>query len=283
MKTMTFTKMQAAAIALQTLIVCMPIGLEAQNAAGTLAERTLARSDVRWIYRRTADANVYVLAGSVAAPMLSYLATESQRAIEANLKWLQERSSRGRLNLFFVGSRDEMRPFTGTRSGGWSVVAEGTAFLVASDSVHPAIRHEAMHLLSWRLWGTPGGVWMSEGVATAAVGGCRDWALDEVAAALYRHRQLATITEMRRRFRNGGTQGTIHYLSAGSLIEFIDRTWGRDKIRQLWRSGGMGGADRVLGVTPLALEERWRSHVAEQVAPQNWNVMRRQVAALGCE
>jgi hypothetical protein len=283
MKTIALSKMQAATIALQMLITCIPVTLKGQHSAGTLAERTLARPDVRWIHRRTADANVYVLSGSAPAGMLTHLASESQRAIEANVQWLGERSSRGRLNLFFVGSRDEMRAFTGTRSGGWSVVAEGTAFLVASDSISPALRHEVMHLLSWRLWGTPGGVWMSEGVATAAVGGCRDWTLDEIAAALYHDRQLATIAEMRRRFRNGGTQGAIHYLSAGSLVEFIDRTWGRVKLRQLWQSGGMGGAERVLGITPLTLEQRWRSHVAEQAAPEQWNVMRRQVAALGCE
>lgn len=283
MKTIALSKMQAAAIALQTLITCLPVIVEGQRAPATLADRTLSRPDVRWIYRRTADANVYVLSSSAAAPMLPLLASESQRAIEANLQWLGERSSKGRLNLFFVGSRDEMRPFTGTGSGGWSVVSEGTAFLVASDSINPAIRHEVMHLLSWRLWGTPGGVWMSEGAATAAVGGCRDWTLDEIAAALYRDRQLATISEMRRRFRNGGTQGAVHYLSAGSLVEFIDRTWGRVKLRELWQSGGMGGAERVLGVTPLTLEQRWRSHVAEQTAPEQWNAMRRQVAALGCE
>ena len=283
MKTISLSKMQAAGIALQTLIACLPIVVEAQRAPITLAGRTLARSDVRWIYRRTPDANVYVLSGSAAASLLPFLASESQRAIESNLQWLGERSSKTRLNLFFVGSRDEMRPFTGTRSGGWSVVAEGTAFLVASDSINPAIRHEVMHLLSWRLWGTPGGVWMSEGVATAAVGGCRDWTLDEIAAALYRDRQLATISEMRRRFRNGGTQGAIHYLSAGSLVEFIDRTWGRDKLRQLWQSGGMGGAERVLGVTPLTLEQRWRSHVAEQAGAVSWGVIRRRVATLGCE
>ena len=283
MKTIALSKMQTAAIALQTLIFCLPIEVEAQRTAGTLADRTLARPEARWIHRRTADANVYVLAGSAAAPLLTFLASESQRSIEDNLKWLGERSARGRVNLFFVGSRDEMRTFTGTRSGGWSVVAEGTAFLVASDSIKPAIRHEAMHLLSWRLWGAPGGVWMSEGVATAAVEGCRDWTLDEIAAALYRDRQLATISEMRRRFRYGGTQGTIHYLSAGSLVEFIDRTWGRDKVRQLWQSGGMGGAEKLLGVTPLTLEQRWRSHVAQQTAPVIWSVIRRDVASLGCE
>ena len=187
------------------------------------------------------------------------------------------------LTLFFVGSRDEMRPFTGSRAAGWSIVGEGTAFFVANDSIRPAIRHEVMHLLSWRLWGTPGGMWMSEGVATAAVGRCNKWEIDGIASALYRDRQLATIDEMRRRFRTGGTQGTINYLSAGSLVSFIDKTWGRDKLRELWQSRGMSGAQQVLGVSPLVIEQRWRDSVMREPPAASWHVISRSIAQSGCE
>ena len=182
------------------LLLAAPAFVESQ-AITSVAERALTRPGVRWVERRTTNADIYVLNGSAAEPMLSRIASDSERAIRENIAWLGERNSRGRLKLFFVGSREEMRPFTGTRSGGWSIVAEGTAFFVANDSVSPAIRHETMHLLSWRLWGTPGGVWMSEGLATAAAGRCNAWTIDDIAAALYRDRQLVTIAAMRRRFR----------------------------------------------------------------------------------
>lgn len=258
-------------------------GVPAQAPAMSLADRTLSRPGVRWIHQRTRDADVYVLAGSASAPMLTVLATASQRAVESNLRWLGERTARGRLSLFFVGSRDEMSPFTGTRSGGWSVVAEGTAFLVGNDSTAPAVIHEVMHLLSWRLWGTPGGMWMSEGVATAAVGSCGDWDVDEIAAALYRDRQLPTIAEMRRRFRTGGTQGSAYYISAGSLVSFIDNGWGRNRLRRLWQSGGMAAAGEILGNTTLSVEQRWRSHLASIDPPATWARMSRQIARFGCE
>jgi hypothetical protein len=213
--------------------------------------------------------------------MSASLATQSENAIKENLAWLGERRSGTRLNLFFVGSRDEQRPFTGTRAGGWSVVSEGTAFLVANDSITPAIRHEVMHLLSWRLWGPTGGVWLSEGVATASTGECRGWTIDEVAAALYREKQLATTTELRRRFRTGGNQGIVHYISAGSLVLYIDESFGRAKLKELWKSG-LAGADEILEITALELERRWRNHIALIVPPARWEKMRKEINLYGC-
>ena len=264
------------------ILMVVPAVSSAQTVE-SLAERTLANPVARWIHRRTPGADVYVLTGSAAQPMLRVIANESERSIRANLEWLREGSAKGRLKLFFVGSREEMRPFTGTRSAGWSVVGEGTAFFVANDSVRPAIRHEVMHLLSWRLWGVPGGMWLSEGVATAAAGRCNAWSIEGIASALYRDRQLATIDEMRRRFRTGGTQGTVHYLSAGSLVTFIDETWGRDRLRELWRSKGMSGAQNVLGVSPLVIEQRWRRRVSGEAPAAPWSVISREVARAGCE
>ncbi len=267
--------------------VIVPLAMAAstkeQQRGPTVAERTLARTDFRWVLRRTPSANVYVLAGSDAVPLLPRLAVESERAITANLEWLGERRTRERLSLFFVGSRDEQRPFTGTRSMGWSIVAEGTAFFVANDSISPAIRHETMHLLSWRLWGTPGGVWMSEGLATAAVGGCRDWSIDEIASSLYRDRELATISILRRRFRTGGIQGAVHYLSAASLVLYIDAAFGREKLREMWRSGGLAASDRVLGVSTLELERRWRANIEAVPPPARWSAIAREINRQGCE
>lgn len=249
----------------------------------TVAARTIARTDFRWVVRRTPNANLYALEGSPAVLLLPRLARDAESAISANLTWLGERRTKGKLNLFFVGSRDEQRPFTGTRSMGWSIVGEGTAFFVANDSISPAIRHETMHLLSWRLWGTPGGVWMSEGVATAAVGGCRDWTIDEIASSLYRERELATIGVLRRRFRTGGREGTVHYLSAGSLVLYIDAAFGREKLRELWRSGGLAVSENVLGVSTLELERRWRANIARLQPPARWPVIAREITRSGCE
>ncbi len=266
------------------LMALLALSLPGVAASQTpVADRTLDNPAGRWTHRRTANADVYVLSGSAAVHLMPHIVAGSERAIRENLEWLGEKRTNRRLNLFFVGSRDEMRPFTGTRSAGWSVVAEGTAFFVANDSASPALRHEVMHLLSWRHWGTPGGVWLSEGVATAAVRGCGPWTIAQAAASLYREGELATIADMRRRFATGGTRGAAHYLSAGSVVTFIDETWGRDRLRQLWQSGGLASSQAVLGISTLQLEQRWRAHVVREKPTARWAEMARQIARAGCE
>jgi hypothetical protein len=154
-----------------------------------------------------------------------------------------------------------MRPLTGGATpGGWSVTAEGTAFFVANDSVHPALRHEIMHLLSWRMWRTPGVAWLSEGVASVAGGQCRGWSFDDVAAALDRDHRPVPLDSLGD-FVFAGETGAAYYLESASVVSFIDRTYGRRRLREFWRTGGFGGIERSLGVTrgsrtPLARRRR---------------------------
>jgi hypothetical protein len=83
----------------------------------------------------------------------------AENAIEANLKWLGAKPTDARVRLFFVKSRLDMRQFVGGTPGGSAIEMEGTAFLVANDSVRPSLRHETMHLLAWRAWGPPAASW----------------------------------------------------------------------------------------------------------------------------
>ena len=69
-----------------------------------------------------------------------------------------------RLHLFFVGSYDEMKTLGYDTHGAWSIPEEGTAFFIGTKEESPALRHESMHLLSWRLWGAPSSFWISEGL-----------------------------------------------------------------------------------------------------------------------
>jgi len=215
--------------------------------------------------------------------MAATFSRDADRAIEANMRWLGERRRGERLRLFFVGSRQEMRPFTGTRAGGWSFVEEGTAFFVASAVVRPAIRHETMHLLSWRHWGTPGGRWLSEGTATFAAGGCGVWTIDEIGSALYKEGRLATISELRRNFTLAGERGAANYLSAASLVSFVDSEFGRVKLREVWSSGGLENARQTLGIGVGALEQRWRRHLSRKSSPQSWKEMSKEIELRGCE
>jgi hypothetical protein len=245
------------------------------------ARKALATPGPSWNVIRTANAELYFRAG-FSAEARSRIAAAAERAIGDNLAWLGAPRT-DRLRLFFVGSREEMRPFTGSTPGGWSVTAEGTAFFVANDSVRPALRHETMHLLSWRLWGTPAGTWMSEGLAALSVGKCLGYTVDELNAAMKAADLLVPLDDLRRRFDFNGERGVLHYLQSASLMQHIDRRFGRARLRELWSSGGLARAPEILGIDVATLERDWRSSAGANIPAATWPAIWRDMRSHGCE
>jgi hypothetical protein len=252
------------------------------QAGSPVATAALDAPGATWKSRKTKHAVVYALAGTAAERRLASDADRAERAIVANLAWLGA-SGGSPLRLFLVGSREDMRRFTGNASGGWSVTAEGTAFFVANDSVRPALRHETMHLLSWRHWGTPGGMWLSEGLATLAVGDCQGQTIEQAVAAARTAGMFAPLDTLRSAFVTAGEIGVAHYMESASLVRYIDRTYGRKKLRAFWSTGGLGGAVVSLGITPEALEERWRESLRKTSPKSSWATLWNRIKARGCE
>jgi hypothetical protein len=247
------------------------------------ADRALALPGVRWVRRTTPNADLFVQAGSAAEQIIDGLPEAAEQAIAADRAWLGLPADGARVRLFFVGSREAMRPLVGWTPGGYAAVEEGTAFFVAAPEVRPALRHEIMHLLSWRHWGTPGGLWLSEGVATRAAGGCGGLTVDEVAAVLLRERALPPLDTLRRAFDVRGRTGAAQYLAAASLVGYVEQAHGRAALRALW-AGGLRRAEAAIGTSPAALERGWRAAVARRGAPAlSWAELWSAIAARGCE
>jgi hypothetical protein len=248
------------------------------------ARAALTASDITWKTKRTPHAVVHALAGSAAEKRLSADAALAEQAIVANLALLGARNAGRPLQLFLVGSRDQMRRFTGGQPhGGWSITGEGTSFLVANDSVRPALRHETMHLLSWRLWGTPGGSWLSEGLATLAVGPCQGQTVEQMTAAARTAGLFVPIDTLRYAFVNARELGVVHYAEAATLVHYIDRVYGKKKLREFWSTGGFGGVEKSLGVDVETLEKNWRESLAATSPKSSWAALWRRIDAHGCE
>lgn len=254
------------------------------EAAPPTAARALALRGVRWIRRTTPSAELYVQGGSPAAALLATLPADVEAAVAADRAWLGLGPPSGpRLRLFFVGGREAMRPLVGWTPGGYAAVDDGTAFFVATPETRPALRHEVMHLLSWRAWGRPGGVWLSEGVATLAAGGCGGYAVDDVAAVLLRERALPALDTLRRAFDVRGRTGATQYLASASLVAYVDRTYGRPALRRLW-TAGLAGVRGALGVDAAEVERGWHAALARHPAPRvTWAGLWTAIAARGCE
>lgn len=272
------------------LVICVARAEAQTPRAGSSAEAlppaaraALASPGISWKSRRTPHAVVYAATGSAAERTLPVNADRAERAIAANLAFLGVRSGAAPLRIFLVGSREEMRPFTGGTPGGYSITAEGTAFLVANDSVRPALRHETMHLLSWRHWGTPGGMWVSEGLATLAAGPCHGQTPDQIVAAARMAGLFAPLDTLRTGFVAAREIGVVHYMESASLVQYIDRRFGRAKLKTFWSTGGLGGIRKSLGIDAAELESGWKASLARVAPKSSWPSLWAKINARGCE
>lgn len=255
----------------------------AQGADTSIVTRALDTTQYHWRRIQTPRATLYA-APSVPEPTLAQVADSIEEVISSHLAWLGGKRMESKLRLFFVGSRDEIEPITGSRAPGISETGSGAAFFVLNDSMRMGLRHETMHLLSWRLWGVPSSFWISEGVATASVPVCGGLTTGTVVAMLNRPRMLIPLEILRTSFSFSGDTGFVFYLEAADLVQFVDRVYGRDRLRAMWSTGGMANTQNTLGVDLAALERDWRAAVAARSAPAwpGWTSWRARLNQYGC-
>ena len=253
--------------------------------AGSLVPRALRMPDYRWIRRTTPRAEIYIRAGSRSERIASSIPRLAEQAIDADLARLGVPFSGPPLKLFFVGSREEMRPLLGATPGGHSATDEGAAFFIGNDSIPPAMRHEIMHLLSWRLWGTPASAWLSEGLATSAAGRCGGdkHTDDDIAAILLREHRLVPLDTLWNHFIYSAEVGAQYYLQSASLIQYVDRRFGHEKLRALWPVGAYRDIRKRLGVDLATLERDWRASLAARNPKGTWTEVFAELTRRGCE
>jgi hypothetical protein len=87
---------------------------------------------------------------------------------------------------------------------------------------------------------------------------------------------------LRRAFSFGGEVGVVHYYEAASLVRYIDRTYGRKKLRAIWTSG-LDDSGRILGIAPDSLESKWRATLSNVAPKMSWPKWWARVKARGCE
>lgn len=244
--------------------------------------RALNMPGARWRVVTTPNATLRALRGSAAEAHVERFAPLVEEARRANLERLGVEKYPPKLELFFVGSRDQMKPFVGWTPGGMAVPGESAAIFVANDSVRPALRHELMHVLSHQTWGPPENAWISEGLAMDAVGRCHGYAIDTMAAALAAEDRLVPLAGLPARFDSRGHQGVIYYTQAASVVRYVGDTFGRDKLRRFW-SSGLAGVAATLGIDLRSLERGWRRRLSAVPHPTPWATIAAEVRRNGCE
>ena len=137
--------------------------------------------------------------------------------------------------------------------------------LVQNDSVRPYTRHEVMHLASFRAWGAPGVsmAWLAEGLATFADGQCQSSTVLAASRDLLAARPMLRVHDVVENFVPMWlTERAVAYVLAGSLVDYLWFSRGRDGVKRLWN-----GRDSIIdvGVLPGTGGQQtagWRKYVA---------------------
>jgi len=155
--------------------------------------------------------------------------------------------------------------------------------LVRNDSVRAHTRHEVMHLVAFRAWGSQRGEWwLTEGLATFADGTCQHTTIAVVGRDLMRARPTLTATELQHRFTElWRADRAMAYVLAGTLVDYLWTTRGREGVRRLWQGSDSLDEQSVLPGAGGELTRGWRAHV-ERTAAQTPGLDSARFRRLGC-
>ena len=192
------------------------------------------------------------------------------------LRLLHERAPQ-RLQFYFLKDRETLTSYTGYPAKGFTDTQKGIIYFVDKAPFHLALKHETMHALSWRLWGTPHGYWLSEGIAVFASGNCGGYSLHELANAIERKGKFVSFDKLTDTFDFKSVEPS---LQAASLVQFIYDTYGAEKLKSIWKAG-LKNTQKVLNITPDDLQKKWMAHIKQPQFEKviDWNAIRKS----GCE
>ncbi len=98
--------------------------------------------------------------------------------------------------------------------------------------------------------------WFVEGLATYASGQCDDSRLVEVKNALAAHKIPASLDEF--------WTGKLKYGLSGSMVQYIDHTYGRKKLNELLRLNNKTALLTALNITEAGLLAGWAQYLSGQ-------------------
>jgi hypothetical protein len=171
--------------------------------------------------------------------------------------------------VFITASRTRFAPFVHPDWKGLTTrlpSGDDVIVFVQNDSVRLYTRHEVMHFVSLRTWGWPGPrPWLIEGLATFADGKCQSSTILAVGRDLLKARPVFGIQDVVENFMEmAKTERATAYVLAGSLVDYLWSSRGRDAFHRLWT-----GRDSLtdVGLLPGMSGEAtaaWRAHVVRK-------------------
>ena len=136
--------------------------------------------------------------------------------------------------MFLLNSRERIRLIVGVDANAVAIGVEYQANTF-SETLNALGGHETMHVLSLRLWGTPSGTWLNEGLAVYSDGSWSGKPLHALVPAMLDRGELVLIKDLVRKKRGFLGNDLVTYPETGRFVKFVYETHGRDAVKRLWQ------------------------------------------------
>ena len=162
--------------------------------------------------------------------------------------------------VFFLESPERMEKLIGYHGEGRSRPAQHAVFFVPTP-IRPDLTHELCHEILTNAWGVAE-AWIEEGFATLMA---QRVSVNFSCLSLTVHQTMLPLKELVRPGWNASIGSPdITYPELGGFVEFLERTYGLERVRQVWQHGSTS-IPGILGKSMAALEREWHAQLQHDV------------------
>ena len=213
-----------------------------------------SRHGFSWNLEHSPHFDYYFESGSPAARDIAQIEVVLENEYSHIVSLLGAKDLNFHTYAFIVDSRTRMKQLCGHESNGLAV---GNVFLfVYGDAVTALGAHEPTHLLSQFLWGSPRGLWLTEGLAVYAEDQWQGRSLHATCKQLKSERKLMPLSSLVNNRLFTQNPEMVTYPEAGSFIKFLYERYGIEAVRSLWTRGA-DSIPHVLKMPLGQLEAEW--------------------------
>jgi hypothetical protein len=165
------------------------------------------------------------------------------------------------IHVFFVASPERMEALIGYHGEGRSRPLQHAIFFVPTP-IRPNLTHELCHEILTNVWGVAE-AWVEEGYASLLA---ERRAVGLTCLSMSARHAMIPLSELVRPEWNPAIYSPdITYPELAGFLQFLTRTYGLPKVREIWRSGSES-IPRITGKTVVALERDWHQELEHQTA-----------------
>ncbi len=226
-----------------------------QTFAQPKLHRLVNHPDFRWdTLQLNKQLILYIEQKSYAAENKDLLKEKVMHHYQETLAFMGVSEASLPIHYFVVESRQRMKRLIGYETNGNAHYKGRWVTGIFSPSLQSVrSNHELFHLLAMNKWGVPER-WLNEGMAVYADGYWNGFPLHELAKYLLDRGKYVSPVMMTRGLRRQDPLFTYPLL--GSLVKFMDETYGRQTTLVMWKTGTRNRKERM-GKSLTEIEREW--------------------------